>query len=159
MSDAEMMDQAYSLKNKGTEYVRNAMYDEAQERYHEACQVSLALAAPFAAPSALPSHCSRTALAAPFAAPFAAPSAIRSALCTALALPSHCSRMAMLCQPSCALPPDCARSRACAACARARRGGQILESPKFNLHEELPSGWVIEANKLLLSCQVSTDYH
>ena len=73
MSDAEMIDQAYSLKNKGTEYVRNAMYEEAQERYHEATQ--------------------------------------------------------------------------------------ILDNPKFNLHEELPSGWVEEANKLLISCQVRRRRH
>ena len=39
MSDAEMMDQAYALKSQGTEYVRNCMYSEARERYHEACEL------------------------------------------------------------------------------------------------------------------------
>ena len=39
MSDAEMMGQAYALKSQGTEYVRNCMYSEARERYHEACEL------------------------------------------------------------------------------------------------------------------------
>ena len=69
MSYAEVMDQAAALKGKGSEYVRQEMWDAAQERYHEAVQ--------------------------------------------------------------------------------------LLEDPKFNLHEELSEGWVREAAKLLLSCQLN----
>ena len=69
MSDAEVMDQAYHLKAKGTEYFRMGLWAEVAERYRE--------------------------------------------------------------------------------------GAQLLEHPKFNLHEELPTGWVLEASKLLLSMQLN----
>ena len=38
---------------------------------------------------------------------------------------------------------------------RYHEGAQLLEHPKFNLHDELPSGWQKEAAKLLLSLQLN----
>ena len=39
MSDAEVMDQAYHLKSKGTEYFKMGLWAEAAERYREGCQL------------------------------------------------------------------------------------------------------------------------
>ena len=69
MTDAEMMDQAYHLKAKGTEYFGMGLWEEAAERYHE--------------------------------------------------------------------------------------GAQVLEHPRFNITEEMPSGWVEEAGKLLQSLKLN----
>ena len=69
MGDGEMMDQAYHLKARGTEYFKMGQWESAAERYHEAVQ--------------------------------------------------------------------------------------LIDNPKFNLHDELPTGWALEASKLLLSCQLN----